>query len=959
MMNIIKKQALVLMAFAAVQGIQAQTGIEVPYIQNLESYQDFFTMKIVDANNDGNTFEYWSYKNVAQYMPNNNNADDWLITPALHLKPGYRYVVKATASNNYQGSTDVMEVGYCADGTEVSGMTIFRSATNITNRDEQDISDIITVKTDGDYRIGWHVITPKKGGSLLIGKISVTAIAGVDAPGEVTELTATPGAEGAHYADISFKTPAKSATDKDITDLTKVEVYRGETLVKEFGQQKAATLLTWRDNEAPRGFNTYTVKAYNEAGEGMPAMVETYVGEDTAKQVKDIYLTDNDNSLTLSWKAPDETGLNGYYVNTKGLKYSVYDADGTRVAHDLTTTSWTREGVDQNVEQYVQQYSVTATNEAGENERTYCNGVVIGRPYTVPFKESFPNMNTENAFWWTDRSGKSNWWPDRLFAQDGDHGSTSFQAEAEGDNASVNTGKITLIGTNNPRLSFYYYCTPGENIILKAWVENMTEATDTVLNVDVRKLTGEAGWHRVSAPLTQYKDGRYITVHFNATGLDKEAKVAVDNIMVSEVYDYDLQTEISAPRKAVVSGKCPVKAIVTNVGNKTAKKFKVVLHAGEFTAEQEGKDLAADESRTFTFDYVPAPSEASLVNAYAETVFAYDLDNDNDKSASVEINVSQSGLAKPENVTAVASGADAVIGWTAPANTARKIEEDFEGYEPWIKEGIGEWITIDCDKAPTYQDMHGDFPGEREPMAFIVFNPTDKSDFAKFDDIYKPHSGEQYLACFSAYSAPKKCNDDWLISPELSGDAQTAQFYAHSMNYYLKESFEIAYSEGGTEPEDFTVLQTVTGADSDWTLYFAELPAGAKRLAVHCITRESSCALAVDDFSFMGRKCTVTGYNIYRDGKLAGTADATATAFTDNSVEAGAHSYKVTALYAEGESGFSDVADVTTAISSATAEVAEGKAQFFDLAGQRRQQMQNGVNIIRMQNGKVIKVIKK
>ena len=58
MMNIIKKQALVLMAFAAVQGIQAQTGIEVPYIQNLESYQDFFTMKIVDANNDGNTFEY-------------------------------------------------------------------------------------------------------------------------------------------------------------------------------------------------------------------------------------------------------------------------------------------------------------------------------------------------------------------------------------------------------------------------------------------------------------------------------------------------------------------------------------------------------------------------------------------------------------------------------------------------------------------------------------------------------------------------------------------------------------------------------------------------------------------------------------------------------------------------------------------------------------------------------------
>ena len=95
MMNIIKKQALVLMAFAAVQGIQAQTGIEVPYIQNLESYQDFFTMKIVDANNDGNTFEYWSYKNVAQYMPNNNNADDWLITPPIKVKKGKVYTINA------------------------------------------------------------------------------------------------------------------------------------------------------------------------------------------------------------------------------------------------------------------------------------------------------------------------------------------------------------------------------------------------------------------------------------------------------------------------------------------------------------------------------------------------------------------------------------------------------------------------------------------------------------------------------------------------------------------------------------------------------------------------------------------------------------------------------------------------------------------------------------------------
>ena len=954
-----RKQALAALVFAAVQSTPASAGIEVPYAQNFTGYTDFYTMEVVDANNDGNSFEYWSYKSVAQYTGNKNNADDWLLTPAIHLQPGYRYVVKATASNNYNKYTDVVEVGYCADGKTVADMNIFRQATNVTGREDVELADTIEVAADGDYRFGWHDIPPKNGGSLLLGKISITAIAGIDAPGAVTSLTATPGENGAHYADISFTTPTKSATDKDITSLTKIEVYRGDALIKEFGAQPSGTPLSYRDNEAPRGFNTYMVKAYNEAGEGMPATAQTYVGEDTALQVKDIHLADNDNSLTLSWTAPEEKGVNGYYVNTKGLKYSVYDADGTRVAHDLTTTSWTKTGVDQNVEQYVQQYSVTATNEAGENERTYCNGVVIGRPYTVPFKESFPNQTTENAFWWTDRSGKSNWTPDRLLSVDNDHGSSSFKASAAGDNASVNTGKISLAGTNSPRLSFYYYCTPGQNILLKAWVENMTEKTDTILNVNISQLSGEAGWHRVTAPLSQYKDGRYVTVHFNATGLDTDAKVAIDNILVSEVYDYDLQTEISAPRKAVVSEKCPVVVTVTNVGNKTAKKYKVTLHAGEYTETKSGSDLGADQSEQFSFDYVPAPTEATLVSAYAETEFAYDLDNDNDKSATAQINVAQSGLARPQNVVASATGTSVALSWKAPENTARKIDEDFEGYKPWIKENIGDWITIDVDKATTFQDEHGDFPGERDPMAFIVFNPTDKSDFTFYDDQYKPHSGEQYLACWSAYNAPKKCNDDWLISPELSGDAQTAQFYAHSLNRYLKESFEIAYSEGGTEPDDFTVLQTVTGAESDWTLYFAELPAGAKRLAIHCITRESTCALILDDFSFMGKKCTVTGYNIYRDNKLVATVGADAASYTDVPAEGGSHTYKVSALYAEGESELSDAADVTTGISMAETGCGNGKAQVYDIAGRRLDNMAKGLNIVRLPNGKTVKVVRK
>ena len=147
-----RKQALAALVFAAVQSTPASAGIEVPYAQNFTSYTDFYTMEVVDANNDGNSFEYWSYKSVAQYTGNKNNADDWLLTPAIHLQPGYRYVVKATASNNYNKYTDVVEVGYCADGATVADMNIFRQATNVTGREEMLIADTIEVAADGDYQ---------------------------------------------------------------------------------------------------------------------------------------------------------------------------------------------------------------------------------------------------------------------------------------------------------------------------------------------------------------------------------------------------------------------------------------------------------------------------------------------------------------------------------------------------------------------------------------------------------------------------------------------------------------------------------------------------------------------------------------------------------------------------------------------------------------------------------------
>lgn len=54
--------------------------------------EDFNLFTIVDANNDGSTWEYNATNGVAYCTFSSMQAsDDWLITPEIHLTPGRKY----------------------------------------------------------------------------------------------------------------------------------------------------------------------------------------------------------------------------------------------------------------------------------------------------------------------------------------------------------------------------------------------------------------------------------------------------------------------------------------------------------------------------------------------------------------------------------------------------------------------------------------------------------------------------------------------------------------------------------------------------------------------------------------------------------------------------------------------------------------------------------------------------
>ena len=72
---------------------------------------------------------------------------------------------------------------------------------------------------------------------------------------------------------------------------------------------------------------------------------------------------------------------------------------------------------------------------------------------------------------------------------------------------------------------------------------------------------------------------------------------------------------------------------------------------------------------------------------------------------------------------------------------------------------------------------------------------------------YVANSGVKYLAQMYLYDA-SQC-DDWLISPELTGEAQTLSFFARSYDAKYTEAFEVMVSYSGNDIADFRCLEFI------------------------------------------------------------------------------------------------------------------------------------------------------
>lgn len=907
-----------------------------PYSCDFESGIDGWT--IIDANGDGKT---WMETQDAIRVSYNSSLDmdDWLITPPLKLEAGKAYNVSFQAKSNGTSFPERIEVKYGKANT-AEGMTeTLVPATDLTTGEWVDFAQMLAPEEDGTYYIGFHGISDADMFYLWLDNFQIEAGVSALAPGLATNLTATPDASGALKCTVAFNAPDKTMNGQTLSNLTKVELLRGDEVIKTFDAPAVGAALSYEDPAAPQGNVTYTVIGYNDEGAGLKASVTTFVGFDLPSPVESatIQRTDTEGQVIVSW-TPVTTDIKGHALPAGEVTYKLVKAEGNAlvtIAENLTGESYTYQAVAAGEQDFVQ-VGVQAVTSAGEGDLAATDMIPVGTPYNG-LSESFPGESL-NYIWGLSSidGGTVNLLGDAdlegITSQDADDGFIAIQGQYIDTGADFFSGLISLDGIENPGLVFYTYNIVGENgdadineITVSVKELGQEEWTPVMGPKTVDELCGGVPdeWGRVQVSLGAYANK---TIQFQITGIVKKyAYMFFDKFSIGSILAHDVAaTGITAPGKVKAGENYNVDVNVANVGAQAAEGVSVELYADEELVEtKEVATIETGKSASVSFERTMSALAEEPVSYYAKVVYAADENAENNQTSSIEVVPVVSNLPVATDLQASNVEAGIKLTWNEPnleGGVAEQVTDDFEDGDAFAAQ-YGDWTFADLDGSPVGGFQNMEIPGITSFETTGSFWIWDQSQLG--NETFAAHSGSKYLfALFNADGTgnPPVQNNDWAISPELTGDAQTISFYARSYDTsgQYPENVAVYYSTGSKEASDFIKIEGAgsNAVPSEWTEFTADLPAGAKYFAIVCESNDKFM-LMVDDVTYTPAGVTanleIAGYNIYRDGVKINDAPVADCEYIDSNVEVGTqYTYVVTVVYTDkGESRGSDEVVIT------------------------------------------------
>lgn len=955
------------------------TDLPLPYSEAFGSSASWYGFTCIDGNDDSFDNKLcWCYDDLYYcafyYGLQDNPADDWLITPPMQLDPNklYRLTFKWYGYYGY-GNTFEVAVGPEATADVMSRGVVHHveAVSSLTDQPGNEVTVDFAV-APGDRFVGFHNITTTME-HLSIDDIRIEECGDSRVPDRVTEVKGE--RVDASTIKISFTMPSYTCAGLRIDEAMTARVYRSADmrLMHEAKGLKGGARVEWVDKEPVKGVNTYVVVAENSIGEGLDTEVTVDMSDATpgaVTNVKAAYV--NDRQVRLSWDAYTSTvGANGNPVNPEEVRYMVYKAvyeyteDGDAVvvplmvARDLDATSFddmdAMAGLDATVQQAVQYY-VCAVNGAGEGEATAANAVIMGPAYSLPFAETWYEQTVSTNPWFKGESQGANWYVmhqgyDPMAAGQDGYGVLSCEDSAYGDavaegSASVFTPRIDFSTMTNPVLTFWFWRSPeyDADVYLQVGLD-VEGAGGGLFATRYYAKSDNAGWEQVTVNLSQFAQARRVSVMLRGF-VRTNNHIHVDNLRIEgSAMPSTLRVESLTGATTGREGE-PMEftAVVHNLSDKSAAGVKLALNLGsEQVASATVPTVAAGGEAEVALAFTPTAAQVGSGVVSVQIVEAGGLTGQSVASA-LTVEVKKADKPCVSDLRAVEFEGDVTLTWGIPSVTdaVDDVVETFEAYDAFDIAGVGAWTLTDMDGLTPFAMYDGtgavvQWPNYQDKQAFIVFNNDE------LQSPYVPYSGSQMMCCFSS---PYGRVNDWLISPQLSGEQQLVSFMAASMAGE-REEFNIMLSTTDNRPESFLPVNGTEpyAIEGGWTLYHFNCPAGTRYFAINVVS-DRKTALMIDDVHFRAahRAVRPESYNVYRNGVKVNSEPVTERYYMEAIADRSA-TYTVRAVYGalgEGgdsnraaieQSGLADVAgaDGTVSIAGVRGGVAVGGACGLDV----------------------------
>ena len=881
---------------------------------------------------DGSTLGHWYVHNMDKAATCSTGFGDenaWLMTPAIRFEEGKRYSLSFDTYCSFNNNPDkyarlkiMIGKGQNPDAMTTELFEEF-TITALKANPEFKIADF-TVPQTGTYYLGINCCTRNGGARVYIDNMAIEETAPTGFPGPCTAMTVKPETTGSLTAVISAIAPVSDTRQQPLQGTLKVHLLQNNEIIATSEDIAPGEAVSFRHTVKTGGESHYSITASNAIGTSRTINSSCYLGYYAPRPASEVKLTRNDadSDFTLEWTAPTQdvkwnalTANDITYkilgIDSQGETYVVVDSIGGN-QHSLRFSD---PKVNFNADQRFVYYGVLAQTNGGYATVIPSNALPVGTPYKTPYRESF--HKTPAGIYSVQNGNSLGIWEllnddtiDILSSQDNDNGYLGFFGNLWGTQGCFQTGLIDLDGLNTPGVTFYMYNIYQNNqfddneifiaVNLGGYTSYMVKAeADQVGNY------GKANkWTKYTASLEKFK-GMKVSVMIVPT-IKSYIWHFIDNFSISDLPAIDLSAGPVAGTPLIEEGQDGMYMfnIINNGYNKAGnitldlmRNGKSVqtrtiqpIDAGSFAQITviDRPDVDAEETSTY-IGHVTSPGDADM------------SDNDSDP---IETRIVLPPYPTVSNLQGSLIQTGVSLSWEQPDLNYKPNPrtETFESGKAWATSFDG-WTFIDIDQKPinlgTANGQFGDI-ATGTTQSFFLMDVSQLDEQRQQSVHFQGHSGIRYLV----KCAPGDINaqgDDWAITPELYGDAQTVTLWAHSHSSSAPENIEGLYSTGSINPEDFISAGKYIDVPQGWTMYSFELPEGAKRFAIRA-NSQATFLLQIDDVTFrpMPVQLTIAGYHIWRNGKRITTEPIKETHYTDNEGQEG-DTYRVSPVYQNGE----------------------------------------------------------